>query len=91
MAVDHEVLPDSDLPAAEPLSLRSASAAGPAPVSTATLISYAAVAVLLAGWFFFGWLVLGQGFVDSAGESIGTGFAFLLLVSIVGTVRRSRR
>jgi hypothetical protein len=62
-----------------------------APVSRATVAGYATVAVLLVGWFLFGALVLRQGVVDSAGESLGTAFALLLVVSIVGTVRRSRR
>lgn len=60
-------------------------------VSTATVVAYAAAAVVLVGWFLFGWLVLEQGFVDSVGESAGAGFALLLVVSVVGTVRRSRR
>ncbi|MGW4502566.1 hypothetical protein ACWENR_28660 [Micromonospora sp. NPDC004336] len=60
-------------------------------VSTATVVAYAAAAVVLVGWFLFGWLVLEQGFVDSVGESAGAGFALLLAVSVVGTVRRSRR
>ncbi|WP_433389370.1 hypothetical protein [Micromonospora sp. KLBMP9576] len=60
-------------------------------VSTATVIAYALVAAMLFGWFLFGWLVLQQGFVASIGEAAGTGFALLLVVSVVGTVRRSRR
>jgi hypothetical protein len=60
-------------------------------VSTATVVAYAVAAVVLVGWFLFGWLVLEQGFVDSVGESAGAGFALLLIVSVVGTVRRSRR
>jgi hypothetical protein len=60
-------------------------------VSTATVVAYVAAAVVLVGWFLFGWLVLEQGFVDSVGESAGAGFALLLVVSVVGTVRRSRR
>ncbi|SCL57223.1 hypothetical protein GA0070606_2733 [Micromonospora citrea] len=60
-------------------------------VSTATVVAYATAAVVLVGWFLFGWLVLEQGFVDSVGESAGAGFALLLVVSVVGTVRRSRR
>jgi hypothetical protein len=91
MAVDREVMPDSDLPAPERPPGRAALGRAPTRVSTAIIIWYAVVAILLAGWFFFGWLVLRQGFVDSAGESIGAGFALLLIVSIVGTVRRSRR
>ncbi|GAB3154918.1 hypothetical protein GCM10027290_50170 [Micromonospora sonneratiae] len=62
-----------------------------APVSRATVIWYALAAVILVGWFLFGWLVLQQGFVDSVGESAGTAFALLLIISIVGTLRRSRR
>ncbi|MEU9506957.1 hypothetical protein AB0D32_11830 [Micromonospora sp. NPDC048170] len=60
-------------------------------VSTATVVAYAVAAIVLVGWFLFGWLVLEQGFVDSVGESAGAGFALLLIVSVVGTVRRSRR
>ncbi|MER5332173.1 hypothetical protein [Micromonospora sp. NPDC002717] len=60
-------------------------------VSTVTVVAYAAAAAVLLGWFLFGWLVLEQGFVDSVGESAGAGFALLLIVSVVGTVRRSRR
>ncbi|MEU1399580.1 hypothetical protein ABZ403_26395 [Micromonospora zamorensis] len=66
-------------------------AAPPDEVSRATMIAYAVAATLLVGWFLFGWLVLRQGFVDSVGESAGAGFALLLIISVVGTVRRSRR
>ncbi len=55
------------------------------------MIAYAVAATLLLGWFLFGWLVLQQGFIDSVGESAGAGFALLLIISVVGTVRRSRR
>ncbi|MDG4760671.1 hypothetical protein [Micromonospora sp. WMMD710] len=65
--------------------------APPDEVSRATVIAYAVAATLLLGWFLFGWLVLRQGFVDSVGESAGAGFALLLVVSVIGTVRRSRR
>ncbi|MFI7022991.1 hypothetical protein [Micromonospora sp. NPDC049900] len=61
------------------------------PVSTATVIAYSILGVALFGWFLFGWLVLQQGFVDSVGEALGTGFALLLVVAIVGSVRRSLR
>jgi hypothetical protein len=59
-------------------------------VSMATVVGYAAAALALFGWFLFGWLVQRQGFVESVGESAGTGFALLLAVSVIGTVRRSR-
>ncbi|MGW3603256.1 hypothetical protein [Micromonospora sp. NPDC005161] len=65
--------------------------APPDEVSRATVFAYAVAAALLVGWFLFGWLVLRQGFVDSIGESAGAGFALLLIISVVGTVRRSRR
>lgn len=49
---------------------------------------YLFLALGLFGWFLFGWLVQRQGFIDSVGESAGTAFAILLIVSIVGTLRR---
>jgi fermentation-respiration switch protein FrsA (DUF1100 family) len=60
-------------------------------VSRATIVAYAVVGVILLGWFLFGWLVLQQGFIASVGESVGTGFALLLAVSVVGMARRGRR
>ncbi|MEU7849394.1 hypothetical protein AB0B74_02850 [Micromonospora parva] len=65
--------------------------APPDEVSRATVIAYAVAATLLLGWFLFGWLVLQQGFIDSVGEAAGAGFALLLVISVIGTVRRSRR
>ncbi|MFE0588577.1 hypothetical protein [Micromonospora echinospora] len=66
-------------------------ATAPPTVSTATVVAYAVAGAAVLGWFLFGWLVLEQGFVDSLGESAGAAFALLLIVSIVGTVRRGRR
>ncbi|HEX2771258.1 MAG TPA: hypothetical protein VHN18_02360 [Micromonosporaceae bacterium] len=63
----------------------------PAEVTAATRVAYGAVGSLLVGWFFFGLLVQRQGWINSASESLGTGFALLLAVSVIGTVRRSRR
>ncbi|TDB80362.1 hypothetical protein [Micromonospora sp. KC721] len=60
-------------------------------VSTATLLGYLVAALALFGWFLFGWLVQRQGFVASVGETAGAAFALLLIVSVVGTVRRDRR
>ncbi|MDZ5447777.1 hypothetical protein U2F26_34590 [Micromonospora sp. 4G57] len=78
MTVDHDAIPEGDrTPAPE--------------VSTAALVGYAAAAVGLVGWFLFGLLVQRQGFVDSVGESAGAGFALLLAVSVIGTVRRNGR
>ncbi|MEV2236668.1 hypothetical protein [Micromonospora sp. NPDC049891] len=79
MTVDQEVVPKRE------------QAEATEPVSTATVIAYAIVGVVLFGWFLFGWLVLQQGFIDSVGEAAGTGFALLLIVAIIGSVRRSRR
>jgi hypothetical protein len=62
-----------------------------APVSRLTVAAYALLGALLVLWFFYGWLVQRQGFVASVGESAGTGFATLLFVSIVGSIRRARR
>ena len=59
-------------------------------VSRLTVVSYTLMAVLLLAWFLYGWLVQRQGLVDSIGESAGTGFATLLLISIVGSIRRAR-
>jgi hypothetical protein len=67
--------------------------AGPVPgtMSRATVFWYSAFGLVLFTWFLFGWLVLEQGFIDSVGESLGTAFAVLLAISIIGTVRRGRR
>ncbi|WFE25276.1 hypothetical protein O7623_17905 [Solwaraspora sp. WMMD791] len=62
----------------------------PGPVSRATLFWYAFASTLLVGWFLFGWLVLRQGFVDSVGEALGTGFTLLLAVSVIEAARRHR-
>jgi hypothetical protein len=45
----------------------------------------------LVAWFFIAWIPLGRTLIDSAGESVGTGFLILVITSIVGTVRRNRR
>ncbi|GIJ30705.1 hypothetical protein Vqi01_58670 [Micromonospora qiuiae] len=76
MTVDQDVVPEHEQ--AEP-------------VSTATVIGYTVFGFLLAGWFLFIWLVVQKGFVDSVGEVAGIGFALLLLVAIIGSVRRNLR
>ncbi|MFC8615531.1 hypothetical protein ACFT9M_03785 [Micromonospora purpureochromogenes] len=78
MSVDQETATDDEPPPADE-------------VSTATLVGYAAAALALVAWFLFGWLVQRQGFVASVGETAGAAFALLLAVSVIGTVRRSRR
>ncbi|WP_319464076.1 hypothetical protein [Micromonospora sp. RTP1Z1] len=78
MTVDHDAIPDEGrAPAHE--------------VTRAALVGYATAAVGLVGWFLFGLLVQRQGFIDSVGESAGAGFALLLAVSVVGTLRRNGR
>ncbi|MDG4790400.1 hypothetical protein O7626_31530 [Micromonospora sp. WMMD1102] len=83
MSVDGEVRSETGPP--------SDPAPAPAPVSRATVLAYAAVAVLLASWVLFGWLVQQQGFVNSLGEGLGAAFTLLLIVSVVGSVRQHRR
>ncbi|SNT57618.1 hypothetical protein SAMN05421812_110168 [Asanoa hainanensis] len=61
-----------------------------APVSRLTVASYALMGVGLVAWFLYGWLVQRQGLVNSIGETAGTGFAVLLMISIIGSVRRAR-
>lgn len=87
MSVDRDL---SAVPTQHPFRERVDPPARGAPVSRATVVGYALVAVGLLGWFLFGWLVERQGFVNSVGESAGTAFALLLVISIVGTVRRNR-
>jgi hypothetical protein len=59
-------------------------------VPRAVVLAYGLLLAGLLGWFLYGVLVQRQGFVDSVGESLGTGFGLLLLVSIIGSVRRNR-
>ncbi len=46
------------------------------------------VGTMLIAWFFIAWLALDRHFIDAAGESIGSAFAVLLVVSLVGAFRR---
>jgi hypothetical protein len=87
MTVGRETMSEPELRAVDPIEAPQPEQ----PVSRATVVWYCLVGGLLVGWFFFGLLVQRQGFVDSAGESLGSAFALLLLVSIIGTVRRSLR
>ncbi|MEV4533239.1 hypothetical protein AB0J82_05345 [Asanoa sp. NPDC049518] len=59
-------------------------------VSRLTVASYTLMGLGLIAWFLYGWLVQRQGLINSIGETAGTGFAVLLLISIVGSVRRAR-
>ena len=95
MTVDHELRPNGEHRTAEPITRPTSEPRTPPPtgepVSRATIVWYSLAGAILFGWFLFGWLVLEQGFVDSVGEAAGSAFALLLLISIVGTLRRSRR
>ncbi|HEX6498062.1 MAG TPA: hypothetical protein VF054_03415 [Micromonosporaceae bacterium] len=48
------------------------------------------VGVALVAWFFVAWRVLHRELPDAAGESIGSAFALLLVVSLVGAFRAGR-
>ncbi len=62
------------------------------PVSTATVVGYAVVGVVLVGWFLFGLAGVQQGFVDSVGE-VGRHRRSRCCCSwrSIGSVRRNRR
>jgi hypothetical protein len=47
-----------------------------------------AIIVGLAAWFLIVWLAMGGTLIDAAGESVGTGLVILLVISIVGAVRK---
>ena len=76
MPIEREVLPEPD----DPLAVR------PAAVVWAVLAGVAVV-----GWFLLAWLRLGHTVVEAAGESLGSAFALLLLVSVVGSLRKPDR
>ena len=59
-------------------------------LSTVTKILISVATGLLVVWFFFAWLALDRHVLDAAGESVGTAFALLLLVSVIGAVRSNR-
>jgi len=57
-------------------------------VGRAWAVASIVVGVMLLAWFFVAWLILDRHFVDAAGESVGTAFALLLAVSLIGAIRR---
>ncbi|MGI5211642.1 hypothetical protein [Plantactinospora sp. CA-290183] len=95
MTVDGGVRSETDPPALpEPDPCPAAApdpSLAPVPVSRLTVLAYAVVSLLLVSWVIFGWLVQQQGLVNSLGEGLGAAFTLLLIVSVVGTVRQSRR
>ncbi len=76
MTVDHDVFPEENR-------------ASSREVPTRVLLGWAAAGVALLGWFLFGLLGQRQGLVASVGESAGAGFALLLAVSVVATIRHN--
>jgi hypothetical protein len=52
------------------------------------LIAAVVVGALLVVWFLFAWLGLERNAVDAAGESVGTGFAILVVAAVIGAIRR---
>ncbi|HZN16818.1 MAG TPA: hypothetical protein VFB84_01250 [Micromonosporaceae bacterium] len=86
MATDQELAAESGAQASGTASgRRRAGRAG-----RAWTVCGTTAAVLLIGWFFVAWLALDRHVVDAAGESVGSGFALLLLVSVVGAARGGR-
>ena len=77
MSMEREVLPQPDEPATT--------------VRPATLVWAFVGTVVLVGWFFLAWLRFGHSAVEAAGESAGSAFALLLIISVVGALRRQDR
>lgn len=84
MATEHEVAEG----ASETVEQSAGSSPKPA-LSRTAVVAGGGVAVLLVAWFFVAWLVLEQNVVDAVGESVGSAFAILFLVSLVGAFRRN--
>lgn len=59
-------------------------------ISAAQKLWALAVGALLVLWFLFAWLVLDRHILDAAGESVGSAFALLVVVSVIGAVRGGR-
>jgi hypothetical protein len=59
--------------------------------SGSAVLAVAAIAVLAVTWFAVSWIGLGSPVVDAVGEAAGGVVAVLVLVSVFGAVRRSRR
>jgi hypothetical protein len=60
-------------------------------MSRLALVMVALVVVAAAGWLFMSWLVLDSPLIDAIGETVGSVALGLVLVSILGALRRSRR
>lgn len=53
-----------------------------------TVVAALALVVLVAGWFFMSWKVMHTPPVEAAGEALGVAFGLLILVSVIGALRR---
>jgi hypothetical protein len=92
MAVSKQREPVTPATAATPTRLtRLTRPGGEEQGSTATALASAAIGTLTLGWFGVSRWALGSPVVDAAGEAAGGVMTLLLLVSVVGSVRRSRR
>jgi hypothetical protein len=60
------------------------------PMSRMWTVFAATVGTVLLSWFFVAWLALDRHIADAAGESVGSGFALLLVVSVIGAIRSGR-
>lgn len=60
------------------------------PIGRMWTVSAVTVGGVLLSWFFFAWLALDRHIADAAGESVGSGFALLLVVSVIGALRGGR-
>ncbi|WP_144123056.1 hypothetical protein [Catellatospora sichuanensis] len=61
------------------------------PTRRARLLLLAALLLGSGGWFTLSWGLLGTAPADAANEAAGAALGLLILISVVGTVRRHRR
>jgi hypothetical protein len=78
-------------PALVPRQRRRVDDAAPTKMSRLALATVVLVVALAVTWILVSWRMLHSPLVDAVGEAAGTVFLALLVVSVVGAVRRSRR
>jgi hypothetical protein len=61
------------------------------PESGSASVAVAAIVALAIAWFSVSWMLLDSPLVDAIGEAAGGVVAILVIVSVIGEVRRSRR
>lgn len=59
-------------------------------LSRAAVTACALTAVITVCWFVVSWIVLDSPLVDALGEAFGGVLALLVMISIVGSMRKSR-